>query len=157
MIVKAENVLEPKVLKEILNLRKKIQNINEEGLTWEDVCFRIPIVTKTKCFESLTKQAKKRKKRSLNSSESEDDWNSEDWDDWEGADDDLGVDDLNIQSGNITDEIDAVSDSCDTFKMPSMVDLLSKHSFTALTSLKARIESQGLTKEIGNYFIGVLD
>ena len=93
----------------------------------------------------------------MSSSESDDDWNSEGWDDWEGADDDLGGDDLNIQPGNTTNKSGGVSDSCDAFEMPSMVELLSKHSFTALTSLKAKIDSQGFTKEIGNYFIVVLN
>ncbi|KAL0275927.1 UNVERIFIED_CONTAM: hypothetical protein PYX00_003640 [Menopon gallinae] len=42
VMVKAQNVLEPSVLQEVERLRRRVNAVNAQNTTWEDICFRIP-------------------------------------------------------------------------------------------------------------------
>lgn len=44
ILITAPNVLEPKVLQKLEDIQQKLENLNADGITWEDVCFRIPVV-----------------------------------------------------------------------------------------------------------------
>eukprot|EP00090_Calanus_glacialis_P005513 TRINITY_DN14271_c0_g1_i1.p1 TRINITY_DN14271_c0_g1~~TRINITY_DN14271_c0_g1_i1.p1 ORF type:complete len:913 (+),score=178.94 TRINITY_DN14271_c0_g1_i1:65-2740(+) len=51
VIFKADNILDPKVLHEMFKFRRKVENIDHNGLKWKDVCLKIPVVKKPKCFD----------------------------------------------------------------------------------------------------------
>ena len=51
VIFKAENVLTPEVLQEMFKLSERVRNINHKGIKWSDVCLKIPVVKKPKCFD----------------------------------------------------------------------------------------------------------
>ena len=73
VIFKADNVLSPEVVQEMFNLTKRMREVNQSNQTWEDICFRIPVVTKPKCFDSskidLHKLLELRKKRNAKKSD----------------------------------------------------------------------------------------
>lgn len=58
----------------MFKLQEKVRNINHNGLKWTDVCLKIPVIKKPKCFDpskfSLFDYffGKRRKKRSADSS-----------------------------------------------------------------------------------------
>ena len=51
VIFKADNILDPKVLHEMFKFRRKVENIDHNGLKWKDVCLKIPVVKQPKCFD----------------------------------------------------------------------------------------------------------
>jgi len=51
VIFKAENVLHPKIINEMFKLREKVEEIDLNGLKWSDVCLKIPVIKKPKCFD----------------------------------------------------------------------------------------------------------
>ena len=36
-------------------IKSQVEEINVDGLTWEDVCLKIPIVKKPKCMDQVSK------------------------------------------------------------------------------------------------------
>ncbi|XP_069693275.1 patched domain-containing protein 3-like isoform X2 [Periplaneta americana] len=44
ILVTAPNVLTPEVLQKLEEIQEKVKGINANGVTWEDLCFRIPVV-----------------------------------------------------------------------------------------------------------------
>ena len=62
-------MLSPEVIQEMFNLTKRMREVTHNNQTWEDVCFRIPVVTKPKCLDSskidLHSLLEIRKKRSV--------------------------------------------------------------------------------------------
>ncbi|KDR12704.1 protein patched homolog 3-like [Zootermopsis nevadensis] len=44
ILITAPNVLEPQVLQKLQDIQNKVENLNADGITWEDICFRIPVV-----------------------------------------------------------------------------------------------------------------
>ena len=71
-------MLTPEVLQEMFNLSERVRNINQQGIKWTDVCLKIPVVKKPKCFDpskfSLFDYffGKKRRRRSVDEEEGED-------------------------------------------------------------------------------------
>ena len=51
MILEAENVLSPEVLRKMYNISMKIKGISHEKRTWQDFCFKMPIISKPRCFD----------------------------------------------------------------------------------------------------------
>jgi len=51
VLFKADNVLDPKVIFEMYKFRKKVENINHNGHKWQDICLKIPVIKKPKCFD----------------------------------------------------------------------------------------------------------
>ena len=77
VIFKADNVLQPKVIYEMYKFRKKINEINHDGMSWQDVCLNIPVIKKPKCFDPSKFSLfdyffGKRRKRSLEEDECKD-------------------------------------------------------------------------------------
>ena len=74
VIFKAENVLHPKIINEMFKLREKVEEIDLNGLKWSDVCLKIPVIKKPKCFDPSKFSLfdyffGKRKKRSVEENE----------------------------------------------------------------------------------------
>eukprot|EP00092_Neocalanus_flemingeri_P040503 GFUD01044108.1.p1 GENE.GFUD01044108.1~~GFUD01044108.1.p1 ORF type:complete len:1044 (-),score=198.42 GFUD01044108.1:97-3228(-) len=134
VIFKADNVLTPEVLQEMFNLTVRMREVTHDNQTWQDVCFRVPVVTKPKCFDpSQLKYLSlfgKRRKRDLDN----DDWFEEDFE----------LDDLTDETYNHTDV--EVDDECQDFKMPE----LSFSQIASLIPLAERIEKYGFTPELAD-------
>jgi len=130
VIFKAENVLSPEVIQEMYNLTKRMREVTHNNQTWEDVCFRVPVVTKPKCFDpsqlSYLSLFGKRKKRSIE----DDNWFDEDFD----------LEDT-FNGTDIEDE-----DECKDFKLPD----LSVGQIASLLPLAKRIEDEGFTPELAD-------
>ena len=130
VIFKAENVLTPEVIQEMYNLTMRMRDVIHQNQTWNDVCFRVPIVTKPKCFDPT--QLKylslfgKRKKRAIE----DDNWFDEEFD-------------LESQTENVTDEIDP---ECRDFSLPQ----LSVGQVASLIPLTKKIEQEGFTPELAD-------
>ena len=107
----------------------RMRDVIHQNQTWNDVCFRVPIVTKPKCFDPT--QLKylslfgKRKKRAIE----DDNWFDEEFD-------------LESQTENVTDEIDP---ECRDFSLPQ----LSVGQVASLIPLAKKIEQEGFTPELG--------
>ena len=56
IIFEADNVLEPAVLKEMARVRQKIFDISVGAVPvlWEDICFKVPIISKPKCMDKFS-------------------------------------------------------------------------------------------------------
>ena len=54
----------------MFNLRKRLNAIRLEDISWEDICFRVPIIRQPKCFDqgnvNIFDLLKLKKKRSIN-------------------------------------------------------------------------------------------
>lgn len=130
VIFKAENVLTPEVIQEMYNLTMRMRDVIHQNQTWEDVCFRVPIVTKPKCFDPT--QLKylslfgKRKKRAIE----DDNWFDEEFE-------------LESQTENETNEIDP---ECRDFSLPE----LSVGQVASLIPLAKKIEQEGFTPELAD-------
>ena len=113
------------------NLTKRMREVTHNNQTWENVCFRVPVVTKPKCFDpsqlSYLSLFGKRKKRSIE----DDNWFDEDFD----------LEDT-FNGTDIEDE-----DECKDFKLPD----LSVGQIASLLPLAKRIEDEGFTPELGGY------
>lgn len=128
MIFKAENVLSPEVIQEMFNLTMRMREVTHNNQTWQDVCFRVPVVTKPKCFDpsqlSYLSLFGKKRKRSIE----DDDWL-----------DDFELDDT-ANATTLENE-----EECKDFKMPE----LSVQQIAYLLPLAQRIEDEGFTPELG--------
>ena len=51
--IRAENVLEPAVLREMARVRQKVMDLSVGDVSWADVCLRVPIITKPKCLDKF--------------------------------------------------------------------------------------------------------
>ena len=51
VIFKADNVLSPEVVQEMFKMAKKMRAVTFADKTWQDICFRVPIVATPKCFD----------------------------------------------------------------------------------------------------------
>ena len=129
VIYKAENVLTPEVIQEMYNLTMRMREVTHHNQTWQDVCFRVPVVTKPKCFDpsqlNYLSLFGKRKKRSIE----DDDWFDEDFE-------------LEDTSNATNIEVD---DDCKDFRLPE----LSVSQIASLLPLAQRIEEEGFTPELG--------
>ena len=69
VIFKADNVLTPETFQEMYNLTVRMREVIHHNKTWQDVCFRVPVVTKPKCFDpsqlNLLAVLGKKKKRNV--------------------------------------------------------------------------------------------
>ena len=111
----------------------RMREVSHDNQTWQDVCFRVPVVTKPKCFDpSQLKYLSlfgKKKKREIG----DDDWLNQDFE----------LDDEGEEKSNYTDIED--NDECKDFKMPE----LSISQIASLLPLVERIEEEGFTPELG--------
>ena len=98
--------------------------------TWDDVCFRVPIIsTPPQCLNKYLSFIKllgrRRRKREIS-------------DDWFEDDSDFGIFE--------TDE-DHEDEECKDFKIPSF----SPSQLAAMTDLSKKIEKEGLSLEVGKF------
>ena len=54
VMFEADNVLEPAVLREMARVRRAIMELAVGGIRWQDVCLRVPIVTKPQCLDKVS-------------------------------------------------------------------------------------------------------
>ena len=132
MIFKAENVLTAEVVKEMYDLRTRVENIDVDGHKWRDVCLKIPVIRQPKCFDPSKLSlydyffGKKRRRR---------------WTDWEDEDeeDDFFV----VQTNNETNVAD---DECKDVELPDISSIISSGvSLSDLTEFKTRMETEGFS------------
>ena len=54
VMFKADNVLEPAVLREMARVRRAIMDLAVGGISWKDVCLRVPIISKPRCLDKVS-------------------------------------------------------------------------------------------------------
>lgn len=54
VMFEAENVLEPSVLREMARIRRAIMDLAVGGISWQDVCLRVPIISKPQCLDKVS-------------------------------------------------------------------------------------------------------
>ena len=109
-----------------------METINTDGLTWQDVCVRIPIIQKPKCLDQFSLFdsffGKKRRRRSIETEG--------------GMDFDFGDDDA-WDSENMTQV--PMDPECEGVEPPD----LSKVSMADLLHIKSKMDSEGFTVDLG--------
>ena len=68
VMFKADNVLTPRVVQEMFKMSQKMRKVSFANKTWEDICFRVPIVATPSCLDfkqSQTKECKEFKMPNL--------------------------------------------------------------------------------------------
>ena len=51
VILEAENVLTPAVLAAMYNLSARLRGVHRGNQTWQDVCFRVPVIAAPRCLD----------------------------------------------------------------------------------------------------------
>ena len=71
-------MLTPEVLQEMFRLSDRVRNIHHHGIRWTDVCLKIPVIKKPKCFDPSKLSLfdyffgrRKRRRRSVDGAEGE--------------------------------------------------------------------------------------
>ena len=126
VIFKSDNVLKPEVIQEMYNLTIRMREVTHNNQTWEDVCFRVPVIsTPPKCLNIYLNYLKLfgRRKREISG------------DDWFDDDSDFGE----FESELAEDE------ECEDFTAPS----LTPSQLAALIPLSDKMEKEGLSVEVG--------
>ena len=127
VIFKSDNVLSPEVIQEMFNLTMRMREVTHNNQTWEDVCFRVPVIsTPPQCLNKYLTYIKllgRRKKREI-------DW----FDDYSDF-------------GNFETEEENEDEECRDFKVPSF----SPSQIAAMIPLSEKIEKEGLSMEVGKY------
>ena len=127
VIFKSDNVLRPEVIQEMYNLTMRMREVRHSNQTWEDVCFRVPVIsTPPKCLNKYISYLKlfgRRRRRETSG------------DDWFDDDTDFGV----FETDDPEDE------NCTDFQPPS----LTASQVAALVPLSDKLEKEGLTMEVG--------
>ena len=54
VMFKAENVLEPSVLREMARVRKAVMDLAVQDISWQDVCLKVPIIRKPECLDKVS-------------------------------------------------------------------------------------------------------
>ena len=126
VIFKSDNVLKPEVIQEMYNLTIRMREVTHNNQTWEDVCFRVPVIsTPPKCLNIYLNYLKLfgRRKREISG------------DDWFDDDSDFGE----FESELAEDE------ECEDFTAPS----LTPSQLAALIPLSDKMEKEGMSVEVG--------
>ena len=131
VIFKSENVLSPEVIQEMFNLTMRMREVTHNNQTWEDVCFRVPVIsTPPQCLNKYLTYIKllgrRRRRREIS-------------DDWFDDDTDFG----NFETED--EEEDNGDEECRDFKVPSF----SPSQIAAMIPLSDKIEKEGLSMEVG--------
>ena len=141
MIFKADNVLSASVLREMLRLRQRVESLDHGGMRWGDVCLRIPVIKKPKCFDpskfSLYDYFFGRRRRRRET----------EWSGWDEEEDDGFFDDADNDTATIIENT-LQTDECANIKIPD----LSRFSFTELASIKMKMEQEGFSLALGKSF-----
>ena len=141
MIFKADNVLSAPVLREMLRLRQRVESLDHGGMRWGDVCLRIPVIKKPKCFDpskfSLYDYFFGRRRRRRET----------EWSGWDEEEDDGFFDDADNDTATIIENT-LQTDECANIKIPD----LSRFSFTELASIKMKMEQEGFSLALGKSF-----
>ena len=125
VIFKSDNVLSPEVIQEMYNLTIRMREVTHNNQTWEDVCFRVPVIsTPTKCLDKYLTFLNLfgRRRREIS-------------DDWFDDDSDFGD----------FETYDNGDDECPDFQAPS----LTAPQIAALIPLSDKIKKEGLSMEVG--------
>ena len=137
VIFKADNVLSAPVLKEMLTLRQRVESIDHGGMRWGDVCLRIPVIKKPKCFDpskfSLYDYFFGRRRRRRETGFFDDD-----------EDDDGFFDDADNHTATIIENT-ITMDECANIQVPD----LSRFSFAELASIKMKMDQEGFSLALG--------
>ena len=132
---------------------RQVEEIDEVGLTWRDVCLHIPVIKKPKCLGQFNlldsvlgrrrreatgsqREATGRRRRQANSSGIEGNW--EDWGDegeWEE------------EEGWEEGEVEEVDAECEGVEAPD----LSNASWEDLTRIKAIMDEGGFSLDLGDH------
>ena len=86
MIFEADNVLDPKVIRAMYSVRKRVSEaVTESGDTWEDMCQRVPIVRPPDITKVLGKRRRRKRADEFDDfgSFDDDDFFDEEFDDFE--------------------------------------------------------------------------
>ena len=145
VIFKADNVLTAPVVQAMFALRERVEAIDHEGMRWGDVCLRIPVIKKPKCFDpskfSLYDYFFGRRRRRRDT----------EFTDWDDDEDDGFFDDVDNHTATIIENT-ITMDECANIQVPD----LSRFSFAELASIKMKMDQEGFSLSLGIYSKNIL-
>ena len=141
VIFEAGNVLEPRVLREMARVRRRVAGLTAGGLRWQDVCLRVPIVTKPECLDnfSLFDSFFGRRRREVRGREG-----VEKVQEGQGSKKVQGVEEVQ-ETGEEQVAEGVEGGKCDGVEPPD----LSNYTWADLVGVKYRMESEGFTPQLG--------